>query len=81
MDKERILAKLDEIEQYLGELEGIMPESFEEYQVSIVTRRAVERLLQMIIESVMDANALLVKELKLGLPPDPQPLRGLRWSK
>jgi len=70
MDKERILAKLDEMEQYLGELEMIMPESFEEYASSVEIRRATERLLQIIIEAVMDACALLVKELKLGLPSD-----------
>lgn len=68
MDKERILAKLDEIGQYLGELEKIVPESLEEYRASIEKRRAVERLLQILIEAVMDACALLVKDLKLGLP-------------
>ncbi|MBI5252984.1 MAG: DUF86 domain-containing protein [Euryarchaeota archaeon] len=68
MDKERILAKLDEMEQYLGELQSIVPDSFEEYAASMGTRRAAERLLQITIEAVMDTCALLVKELKLGLP-------------
>jgi len=68
MDKERILAKLDEMGQYLGELEKIVPESLEEYRASIEKRRSAERLLQIIIETVMDTCALLVKELKLGLP-------------
>lgn len=68
MDKERILAKLDEVEQYLQELQNILPESLEEYKKSTETKRAAERLLQIIIESVMDACSLLVKELKLGLP-------------
>lgn len=68
MDKERILAKLDEMEQYLSELQSIIPDSFEEYQRSIKTKRAAERLLQITIEAVMDTCALLVKELKLGLP-------------
>ncbi|MCS4541870.1 MAG: DUF86 domain-containing protein [Euryarchaeota archaeon] len=68
MDKERILAKLDEMEQYLSELQSIIPDSFEEYQRSIKTKRATERLLQITIEAVMDTCALLVKELKLGLP-------------
>lgn len=68
MDKERILAKLDEMEQYLQELQNILPESLEEYEKSTETKRAVERLLQITIESVMDASSLLVKELKLGLP-------------
>jgi uncharacterized protein YutE (UPF0331/DUF86 family) len=68
MDKERILAKLDEMGQYLGELERIIPKSFEEYRGSVETKRAAERLLQITIEAVMDTCALLVKELKLGLP-------------
>lgn len=68
MDKGRILAKLDEVEQYLQELQNILPESLEEYKKSTETKRAAERLLQIIIESVMDACSLLVKELKLGLP-------------
>ncbi len=68
MDKERILAKLDEMEQYLGELERIIPDSFDGYLASVEIRRAAERLLQITIEAVIDICALLVKELKLGLP-------------
>lgn len=68
MDKERILAKLDEVEQYLGELGEIAPKDLEEYSASVEKKRATERLLQIAIEAVMDACALLVKGLKLGLP-------------
>ena len=68
MDSERILTKIDEIDQYLKELHEIMPESFEDYKSSIEKRRAVERLLQITIEAVLDTCALLVKDLKLGLP-------------
>ncbi len=68
MDKARILAKLGEIEQYIGELEEILPDSLEGYRARVEIRRASERLLQMSIEAVMDTCALLVKELKLGLP-------------
>lgn len=35
MDRERILAKLDEMEQYLGELETIVTDSLEEYLASV----------------------------------------------
>ena len=45
-----------------------MPQSFEEYIESIEERRACERLLQIAIECILDICALLVKELKLGLP-------------
>lgn len=43
MDRERILAKLDEIEQYLKELNEIIPSNFKEYNSSTETKRASER--------------------------------------
>ena len=63
MDMERILAKIDELNQYIAELEAIMPQNFEEYVESIEERRACERLLQIAIECILDICALLVKEL------------------
>jgi uncharacterized protein YutE (UPF0331/DUF86 family) len=68
MDKKRILVKLDLIEQYLQEIETILPPSAEEYSQDPVRRRALERLIQITIEAVMDVSAIIVKELKLGLP-------------
>jgi uncharacterized protein YutE (UPF0331/DUF86 family) len=68
MDKERILVKIDEMNQFIRELESITPESFEEYEENIEIKRACERLLQILIECVIDICMLLVKELKLGLP-------------
>lgn len=68
MDKERIYIKLDEIDQYLKEMEEIMPSSSEEYSTDLMRKRALERLIQITIEAVMDVSAILVKELKLGLP-------------
>ena len=46
----------------------IMPSSSTEYIHDLVKRRALERLLQITIEAVMDISAILVKEMKLGLP-------------
>lgn len=68
MDKERIYAKIDEMEQYLKELHEVVPDSFEDYRDSIEKKRATERLLQITIGAVMDICAMLVKELRLGLP-------------
>lgn len=68
MDKERIYAKIDEIDQYLQEIEEIMPLSAAEYTQDLVRKRALERMIQIIIEAVMDVSAMMVKELKLGLP-------------
>lgn len=68
MDKERIYIKIDEMDQYLREIDEIMPSSSTEYIHDLVKRRALERLLQITIEAVMDISAILVKEMKLGLP-------------
>ena len=70
MDKNRILAKLDEIDKYIEELSEVKPESFKEYQVSIKEKRACERLVQIAIESVLDICSIIVSDMKLGLPED-----------
>ena len=67
VDRERVLAKLDELETHLGELRSIAPSGFEEY-LAIEKRRACERLLQISVEAVIDTCALLVTGLRLGLP-------------
>ena len=69
IDRERILAKLDELEGYLGELRSIAPDRFEEYR-RIEKKRACERLLQLLVETSIDTCALLVAGLRLGLPGD-----------
>lgn len=67
LDRERILAKIDELEGYLRELRQIMPSDFKAYQKTPV-KRACERLLQISVESVIDICSLLVSGLRLGLP-------------
>ena len=67
LDRERVLARLDQMKSYLAELREIAPRSFEEYQ-KIETRRACERLLQVVIAAVIDVCSLLVSGLRLGLP-------------
>jgi uncharacterized protein YutE (UPF0331/DUF86 family) len=68
LDKNRIFTKLNELDTYLSEIESIMPKSYEEYKSSIEKRRACERLLHILIESVIDVCSLIVKGLRLGLP-------------
>ena len=68
LDRERILAKLDELEGYLRELQEVAPASLEEYLQKVEKRRACERLLQIAIESVIDICGLFVAGLRLGLP-------------
>ncbi len=70
MDKARIQSKLKELDCYLEELEEIAPSSLKEYCGSIEKKRACERLIQILIECVIDVCALLVKEMRLGVPSD-----------
>ena len=67
IDRERTLAKLDELDGYLGELRSVVPITFHEYQ-TVEKRRACERLLQVSIEVAVDVCSLLVAGLRLGLP-------------
>ena len=70
IDRDRLLAKLDELDGYLVELRSIATERFEEY-LSVEKKRAYEQLvLQVSVEAVIDACALLVAGLRLGLPGD-----------
>lgn len=68
MDKERILSRLDLLNGYLQDLDQHVPKNSKEYSVNIEKKRFVERTLQLSIEVCIDLCALLVKELKLGLP-------------
>jgi uncharacterized protein YutE (UPF0331/DUF86 family) len=67
IDRERLLAKLDQLQGYLRELRAIAPAGFAEFQ-QIEKRRACERLLQISIEAVIDVCHLLVSGFRLGLP-------------
>jgi len=67
LDRERILAKVDQLDGYVAELKEIAPRSFAEYQ-KVEKKRACERLLQVSIEVIIDICNLLVSGLRLGLP-------------
>jgi uncharacterized protein YutE (UPF0331/DUF86 family) len=67
IDRDRLLAKLDELDGYLRELRSIAPTRFDEY-LRVEKKRACERLVQVLVEAVIDACALLVAGLRLGLP-------------
>lgn len=67
LDRERILAKVDELDGYVKELQAIAPQSFTEYR-RIEKKRACERLLQIAVECVIDVCNLFVSGLRLGLP-------------
>ena len=58
VDRDRVLATLDELEGHLGELQAVAPDRFEAYQRT-ETKRACERLIQVSVEAVIDICALL----------------------
>ena len=67
IDRERILIRVDHLQQYVRDLRTITPPTFEAYQ-GIEKQRACERLLQLAIEVVTDICGMLVAGLRLGLP-------------
>ena len=67
IDRDRTLAKLDELDGYLGELRSVRPATVQEYR-AVEKRRSCERLLQLSIETAIDVCALVVAGLRLGLP-------------
>lgn len=67
VDRDRLLAKLDELDGYLCELRAIAPVRLDEY-LGIEKKRACERLVQISVEAIIDVCALLVTGLRLGLP-------------
>lgn len=69
MPEKRVLEKIDKLEGYLDEIEGAMPLTFEEYRKGY-RKRALERLLQVSIETIIDVCNLILKEEKFGVPSD-----------
>ena len=67
LDRERILAKVSELDGYLAELASLKPRDFKTFQRTEI-KRACERLLQISIESVIAVCHLFVTGLRLGLP-------------
>ena len=67
VDRDRVLAKLDEVDGYLDELRLGLPREGWEY-ARIEKKRSCERLLQLAVEATIDACAMLVSGLRLGLP-------------
>ena len=75
VDRDRVLAKLDELRGYLADIRTIVPARFEDYR-RVETRRACERLIQLSLEVVLDVCALLVTGLRLGVPAEEDDLVG-----
>ena len=69
VDRERILARLDDLDTFLRELRSIAPKSLDEY-LKTEKRRACERLVQVAVEALdragvlSDATAQTLKRMK-----------------
>lgn len=68
MKRNRKEDKIDEIEKYLGELESILPSSFEEYKNDFKIKAACERYFEEIVEAVIDLAFLIIKEKSFKIP-------------
>ena len=53
LDNDRILEKIDELENYLRELEEYLPEREEEYLNNSLIKRACERAFQLASENLL----------------------------
>lgn len=60
MDKERIRAKIDDLEQYAEDLEKDLPDSAGAYVSNRQIRRAVERDFELASETVIDISHMIV---------------------
>ncbi len=69
VDKDVLQRKLQKMQEYLGEIEAYSDLNWEEYQSNKQTRRAVERLIQLIVDVAVDINTHSVIDAG-GSPPD-----------
>ncbi|HHT9115787.1 MAG: DUF86 domain-containing protein [Planctomycetes bacterium] len=67
-DKEIFISKLNYLKNYYEELKSFESLSFQEYVQDKIKRRAVERLLQLIVEVACDINSFILS--KKGIVPE-----------
>jgi len=68
MDNDRLLEKIDELENYLRELEEYLPEQEEDYLNNGLRKRACERTFQLASENLIDICNLIISEKGFGIP-------------
>ena len=70
MDNDRLLEKIDELENYLRELEEYIPDQEEDYLNNGLRKRACERAFQLASENLLDICNLIISEKGFGMPSD-----------
>jgi uncharacterized protein YutE (UPF0331/DUF86 family) len=69
LDRDLIRQRLADLTQHLDELEPLSAGSFDEYQMDYVKRHAVEKLIELIVESASDINRLIIEASNAAPPP------------
>ena len=60
LNEHGIHSRLADLREYLSELEPMRTLSFEHYESDLLLRRAVERMMELLIECAIDINGLLI---------------------
>ncbi|MBI5307934.1 MAG: DUF86 domain-containing protein [Planctomycetes bacterium] len=61
-DKEILISKIGHIRNYFEELKSFKPVGFHEYLQDKIRRRAIERLLQLVVEVACDINSFVLSK-------------------
>ena len=64
-EKEILISKLGHLKNYYEELQGFTVLSFHEYIQDKIKRRAIERLLQLIVEVACDINSFILSKKEI----------------
>ncbi|MBU0635397.1 DUF86 domain-containing protein [Candidatus Micrarchaeota archaeon] len=64
----RLKEKIREIESFVTELESFLPTGFFEYKEDVKTRAACELFFEKIVEGIVDAVFLVIREKSLKAP-------------
>jgi len=70
LDNDRLIEKIDEMENYLRELEEYLPEQEEDYLNNGLRKRACECAFQLASENLIDICNLIISEKGFGIPSD-----------
>jgi uncharacterized protein YutE (UPF0331/DUF86 family) len=70
IDRRFVEAKLSYIQTYYQELEGVLGYSDQEIKLDILRLRALERIIQLIVDEITDINNHIIRYAQLRVPED-----------
>lgn len=70
IDKTFLEAKLSYIQAYYEELANVLVYSNEDIKKDFLKLRALERILQLIVDEIIDVNNHIIRHANLGVPDD-----------